>query len=271
MSSTPDEKRWSELFSKLSDLSASHSELKTEIRENNNILESSVKKLNEQESRLLSVENNLARFEKSQRSKNIILFNLEDSDSINSNLFATIDLLFKDIGLQVPDLAIADIYRLGKNKGKRPVIIKFIAERWVKTIFSKLNELKNKNLFITNDRTFEERELRRQLFKKIQELRETGIKARIVNNKIEIAEDIVPVDIVMQPRGNFVQEVSLTPDGTSSTKNNKRGRPSGSTKEKKDLLGSNTMDSFLSPRNSLDLSHASRRLTNKKLKTDGPV
>lgn len=266
MSPKADEERWNQLFSKLNEQSVSHSKLKTEIRATNSVLESCVKRLDDHESRKLSVQNNFSRFDNFHRNKNIILFNLEDSDQVNSMLFQSIELLFKEIGLDIPDLDIADIYRLGKIKGKRPVLISFIAARWVKSVFSKLSALKSRNLFISNDRTPEERVHRRNLLKKIQELNALGTKAKIVNNKIVLMEEDVSVARgEMVQEDNFQREAAVASNDSSSLRKKKRGRSVGSTKEKRDLRGSNLLDSFLSPRVSLD----SGRLVNKKLKFDG--
>lgn len=70
---------------------------------------------------------------------------------------------FSEMGLNISDLAFEDAFRLGKNNGNRPVIIKFIASRYVKTVFYKVRELRARNLFITNDHTKEERKQRHQL------------------------------------------------------------------------------------------------------------
>lgn len=103
------------------------------------------------------MENNITLLNNFTRAKNIILFKLEDHDTINNNLIQVILCLFSDIGLSIPEFVIGDIYRIGKNKGNRPVFIKFIRERWVKMVFTKMKELKDRGIFIVNDRSTVER------------------------------------------------------------------------------------------------------------------
>lgn len=45
--------------------------------------------------------------------------------------------------LQIPPLAVDDAYRMGKIKGARPIMIKFISPKWVKMIFTKVKEISN--------------------------------------------------------------------------------------------------------------------------------
>lgn len=165
--STSDEKRWEQLFASIQDLtskvSSSHSDLGDRLQSTNSLLETMREKIDINEGKLAVMENREARYDKSQRARNIILYRLEDSDDINKHLIGSIRNIFTELNLDIPDLAIADAFRLGKSNNDRPVLIKFIAERWVKHAFTKVREFGNLNLAISNDRTPEEREKRRQL------------------------------------------------------------------------------------------------------------
>lgn len=167
--SSIDEQRWEQLMTSINDissnLSSSHKDLSSKIQATNDYLESINKKVDIHEGRIAIVENNGALQNKAVRAKNIVLYRLEDTDVINNNLIAVINELFAELELNIPDLAKADAFRLGKVRGNRPVLIKFVAERWVKQAFSKVQEFRSFNLVIANDRTAKERENRRQLLK----------------------------------------------------------------------------------------------------------
>lgn len=153
--STSDENRWEQLLTSIdnisSKLSSSHADLSNKMETTNNYLESINKKVDAHEGRLAIVENNATLQNKAVRAKNIVLYRLEDSDDINKHLISVVNEIFAELNLDIPDLAIVDAFRLGKLKGIRPVLIKFIAERWVKLVFSKVREFRSLNLAIAND------------------------------------------------------------------------------------------------------------------------
>lgn len=124
-----DNERWDLLFSHFNELSSSHTVLREKVQTTNDMLKAIIDKQTDHEKRLFAIENKISRLFNYQRSKNIVLFKLEDCDSINTNLFQIISQLFKDIGINIPEVAIVDAFRLGKKKGNRPVLIKLIAER----------------------------------------------------------------------------------------------------------------------------------------------
>lgn len=99
--------------------------------------------------------------DREEKAKNIVIFNLADEEENNSNLLYTIVKMFKRAGLIVPDNAITDVLRLGKNKGKRTVMVKFIGVRWVKLIFTKITVFRKHDIVIVNDRSPQEREKNR--------------------------------------------------------------------------------------------------------------
>ena len=100
-------------------------------------------------------------FSKQIRARNLILYNLTDNKTTNNKLWETGTEIFKKIELEILDVAIEDIYRLGKKPAKRPVIIKFISSRWVKLAFTKMQSFGENRLFIANDLSREEQDVRR--------------------------------------------------------------------------------------------------------------
>lgn len=136
--------RWKYLFLSIKELTNSISDLKQQGL-------SSSRQMDSLSNRISNNEEKLRSFTESNRDKNIILFNLDDSEAINKNLFLELHKLFDTVKLQIPDAAITDAFRLGKSPGSRPVLIKFVGTRWVTLLFSKVKEINALNLRISND------------------------------------------------------------------------------------------------------------------------
>lgn len=124
--------------------------------------------------------------------------------------------------MEIPTVAIEDVYRLGKTMGNRPVIVKFIARMWVKMAFNKVKEFKNINLVIANDRSPEERERRRHLLGYVRDLQAIHIEARLKGDRILIDDKPVNKEIIEKP-------LSKEKLGGKNRGSSKRGRsPTGS-------------------------------------------
>lgn len=63
-------------------------------------------------------------------------------EKFNDDLITTLDRLFKSTGLEIPDVAFVDAFRMGKVQGKRPVLEKFVSLRWFKNAFKKTPGIK---------------------------------------------------------------------------------------------------------------------------------
>lgn len=55
------------------------------------------------------------------------MFGVCDDQKHNANLFITIKNIFTVAGIDIPDVAIEDVFRLGKIQQNRPIKIKFIS------------------------------------------------------------------------------------------------------------------------------------------------
>lgn len=138
-----------------------HSQESLTMSENIQSIKTSIEEIKADHSttmtRFNKMANKISFLSSESRSNNIILFGLEDSDAVNLSLIPSILKIFNDIELTVPELAIADSFRLGRIKGNHPELIKFIATRWVKHVFSRVREFRKFNLSIANDRSKEKR------------------------------------------------------------------------------------------------------------------
>lgn len=129
----------------------------------------------------MSIKDNVS---KQQRSKNVIIFGLVDDDNTNQNIWLSISKLFAGVKLEIPDVAIDDIYSLGKSPAKRQIIVKFIAMRWAKIVLAKKRDFKPFNIFISKDLTPSERaEMKSQLLT-IKSLKDAGFKPTLKKGKI---------------------------------------------------------------------------------------
>lgn len=157
---------------------------------------------------------------------------MEDSVIINNDLFSTVLNIFTKVGLIIPDAAIDNIFRLGKVPGNRPLLIKFNGKRWVRDVFSKVDEIKQLNYIITNDRSKEGSEMRRQLHSKIFKLCDDGYKVSLIGNKIYLNDSIINKEKLESllvsggpPALTTIPGASHSLDPTVATRNRKGGLP----------------------------------------------
>lgn len=152
-----------QLSNDIKNLISSHNDLKKEVQATSKAATTAASSISSLTEKQLKMETFVEKFVRQERSKNIIMFNLEFSVEEKENLFDRILSVFLGVGLSVPDVALVDAYRLGKDKAKCLVIIKFISTRWVRLIFTKISQLRELGIVIANDRSPEERERRRTL------------------------------------------------------------------------------------------------------------
>lgn len=134
-------------------LTKSHNDLKKEVQEACSSARETKQNLEKLTGRVNNIEMKLETPWHIDKSNNIIIFKLKDNDETNNDLIKTILSIFAKINISIPDVAIADAYRLGKIMGSRPVLVKFVAVRWVKLVFSRVQEFKRLDLGIDNDRS----------------------------------------------------------------------------------------------------------------------
>lgn len=239
-----DEERWSQLFSSLDKLTHSHNDLRDDIKVSNQRVELLTTKYIDIDTRMSKAEKFLSLLERENRAKNIVLFKLEDSITINKKLFDNILDIFKKVDLIIPEWAIVDVFRMGKTEGSRPVLIKFVSTKWVRNVFDRVKELKSLNYIIVNDRSKQEREIRRELLDKVRLLKESGQNAFLKGNKIfvddtEISQDnFNPVlsqnNVSAIASANLISKnqnaVSVSPSTISKENKKKRGRKDKSMK-----------------------------------------
>lgn len=133
----------------------------------------------------------LSFLEKEYRKRNILVHGINEAIKGRDDLENFIlDLLNIKMSVKTTLAEIDTIYRLGPKKEDktRPVIIKFISTRKVFEILAQLKTLRNTDIYITEDLTKEEQEVRKKLVIEMKKHREQGKLAIIRNNKLLIKE-----------------------------------------------------------------------------------
>lgn len=130
-----------------------------------------------------TLRNQLKRIEHQKRSKNIVLFKVEESAS--EQILLTVSRVMSNAKIEVPDVCIETAYRVGKTKGG-PVIIKLTAPRWKQHFFSKAANLRQLGITISNDYTLEERQERKQQWEACKQLKERGLAPTLNRNRIYV-------------------------------------------------------------------------------------
>lgn len=241
-----------ELFKSINALTESHSTLVKDVQELRENRGSNSTEIAECKLKIDFLENKLNYFEQQSKRKNLIVYNIQDDDIINNDLESSIENTFKKINLVIPKSSIDETFRLGSAKGKRPVIIKFNSSRWVKEAFSKLQDFRNLNLSISNDKTKKEREEYGILWDHKKTLKNIGVEVQIKRNKIVYNNKILSESDIasMINKNGANQSPTHTMDYTSSLLKRKipttphstkrlRGRP------KKDSNHNNSTDCCL--------------------------
>lgn len=93
----------------------------------------------------------------------------DNNGSLNRDLIGSVMSIFKKVKLEI---------------ASRPIVIKFVASRRVKLIFSKMTEINKPNLASANDHTKEEREAGRKLIDIFRNLKERGLNVMLIRNEI---------------------------------------------------------------------------------------
>lgn len=166
------------------ELKNSHEELKLEMVEmyNSNNLMST--KMNEFDTNFIKFQKLL---DKQAREKNVILFDFAVIENENKDLIDAISDFFVSSNILIPDVAIVSAYRIGKlNVKPRPIIVKFISERWVRVMFANINKIKSAGLRIANDLSKETRLEKRKMIQIVPHLRTAGYKILIKSDFVLI-------------------------------------------------------------------------------------
>lgn len=132
-------------------------------------------------------EKNLESFQDRERSKNIILYGIEEKVEPYNAQYGSLYAALQRAEMSIPDTVIVDFYRLckkNKSEGPYPLLIKLIAARWKYNFFETATNFKDRGIKLANDLPKEKRILESKLLKARYILRKQGKNAVIKGLKL---------------------------------------------------------------------------------------
>lgn len=177
-----------EKLSELSVISENLKAVKSVTDSLKNDLEIIKKQQTSQNSKIIALEEQLSRTNEEKRAKNLIIFKIQENEKSGNELIQIVTSIARKADIHINELSVDTAYRLGKQQpGKtRPVLIKFIAPRWKKEFFSKIKNLNQLNINITNDLSPMDRKKSSDLLKTRYEMKKKGIAATIKNMQLHL-------------------------------------------------------------------------------------
>lgn len=214
------------LLKTVEELKSSQNDTRAEVRESCGISKNIKAEMENFSHKVSSLESSLVRIIHKERSNNIIIFGAKFEEG-RLDLQSFIMALFRKVDLDIPEIAVADVFKLGKNKNNCPIVVKFIAPRWVKHVFTKVTELKGLNIVIANDRSRQEREARRDLRAQKVRLKEVGYQTKIIRNRIYIGEKEIALEeldslLAAKKKRKFEEESDEPQDTVTGISKNKK-------------------------------------------------
>lgn len=191
-----------------------------------------LEKFSHMEKKVERINEKLSHKEKVERASNLLIFGVPENLNPKQTLTMDVIQLFEKVGAYVPEMCIITTYRVGKysESNYRPILVKFIAPRWKKPLFEKIDEFRKLNLGISNDLSPEERASRKSLASVKRALIERGhvVSFRgstILKDKVpisdaelhDILEEIQVMTSNINARENYIQPtVSETTEKTKA-------------------------------------------------------
>lgn len=200
-------------------------------------MSNSVVKQQETEARCISMENTIVKLsekieklEKISRENNAIIYNFSFEPTNEMNVSQQILNIFNTLIRDFEVNTIDDIYLLGKQTHKRPVLIKFKTQIAKRNFFKHAATLRQNKLFLANDLSREERSERRKLKLCVSTLNKISIKASIRKNKILMNGQLFDPDEISKKFGINLEvvhkskpNVQSLPEATCSSNVNDGG------------------------------------------------
>lgn len=178
-----------------------------------------------------------------EKSKNVVIYKVPDTENMNKNLLTTVLDIVRKVIKDIPADSVVDVRRLGKQEGSRPILTSFNSTKWKSLLFQNRKMIIEMNYNIANDLPKEEMERRRKnyaiLLKYKEFLSQSGKSAVIKGAKIIVDDNVLDVEEVKklmdseeksvenQSDYNSESEESTT-SMTSTASGTKRGRKLGS-------------------------------------------
>lgn len=132
-------------------------------------------------------ERRISDFDRAKRRNNLIFFKVpEVADENMSTTLGTIKEILEKAGMSIEEAQIDWVKRIGRKNSNspRPICLSFCSQLTKMEVSNKSKEIKKLGFSVSWDHTKEEREARRKLVDKQNELKAKGIKAEINKGKL---------------------------------------------------------------------------------------
>jgi hypothetical protein len=147
--------------------------------------------------KVVELEKRLSLQESDQRRKNIIVFGAPSEP----NVYSYLQSLFSEklrIDTSVMD-SIEKAFRIGRQEGKRPILIKFFSERHKIEVMRQAHFLKGTRIRLSDDLTPDERKQRNVVVMAQKEAKNLGITAKVRHNGLLIGKELVAIKALTRP------------------------------------------------------------------------
>lgn len=222
----------------IKDLKLADEKFQKDLQTNSKICQSLVTKNRNLEKKIDVLEKRMEDILIRERSRNVILYNLEDSTTFNKELKQSVLEVLSGCGILIKGEQIDKMIRLGKTEGSRPLLINFNDLNCKQIIFQNSATLKKNNIYFSNDYTPKQQAIRRELRKYQQVFTQQGRVTVIKGTKlsvdgtlydlyaIENLLDVSTPDKHANDEDGYESEGGNSISSKVSTANRKRGRRS---------------------------------------------
>ena len=139
------------------------------------------------------------RLENETRKNNAVFFGLPE-ESEGENIIDTVkSFANKMLSIVLHDNDVATSYRLGKNKGKRPILVSFNTQKIKLDIMKAAPKLKGSKMSISDDLTPKARAAKKLLLKCAHEARSMNLATKIKGRTLEVNGQIFTHDMLQNP------------------------------------------------------------------------
>lgn len=140
------------------------------------------KRESEWEKKYQELKDKYNKLEKDSRKNNLIVFGVE-APKENLNRFI-VEFLTKHLDIPITTHDVNDVYTIGKQSNKKPVIIKLTTYLMKQQILKNAKKLKGTNIVITEELNLEERQENKILRRNLKKARSENLNAYIRNKKL---------------------------------------------------------------------------------------
>lgn len=141
-------------------------------------------KINEIEKKVDEQEKEIDFLAKQARLNNLVLIGIPEHEG--ENLITTIKDIFHNVNIEIPETNFDNVYRLGKIKGKRPILLKLNSNLMKQAVMNSKMQLRELGLHVFPDRTKKDRDAFQRIKPFIIKYKKEGKEVRYRNGWLEM-------------------------------------------------------------------------------------